>query len=89
LKVFESKIILDFDYTGSGLMAKGDLRGFEIAGSDEKFVLANAKIVDNKVELSAKTINKPMYARYAWKDKAVPSLFNMEDLPASSFTTRE
>ena len=89
LKVSESKIILEFDYAGSGLMAKGDLRGFEIAGSDEKFVLANAKIVYNKVELSAKTINKPMYARYAWKDKAVPSLFNMEGLPASSFTTRE
>jgi sialate O-acetylesterase len=89
LIVSESKIILEFDYTGSGLMAKGDLRGFEIAGSDEKFVLANARIVDNKVEIFAKTITKPMYARYAWKDKAVPSLFNMEGLPASSFTTHE
>jgi sialate O-acetylesterase len=89
LKVSEGKIILEFDYTGSGLLAKGDLRGFEIAGSDEKFVLANAKIVNNKVELSAKTITKPRYARYAWKDKAVPSLFNMEGLPASSFTTHE
>jgi|TARA_B110000977_G_scaffold196173_1_gene276026 sialate O-acetylesterase len=39
------------------------------------------------VVLSANTINKPIYTRYAWKDKAVPSLFNMEGLPASSFTT--
>ncbi|KRP30329.1 MAG: hypothetical protein ABS28_00210 [Cryomorphaceae bacterium BACL22 MAG-120619-bin32] len=89
LKVSESKIILEFDYAGSGLMTKGDLRGFEIAGSNENFVLANAKIVDNKVVLYANTINKPIYARYAWKDKAVPSLFNMEGLPASSFTTHE
>tara|TARA_R110001592_G_scaffold69514_1_gene213372 strand:- start:17320 stop:19347 length:2028 start_codon:yes stop_codon:yes gene_type:complete len=89
LKVSESKIILDFDYTGSGLMSHGDLRGFEIAGSDKKFVFANARIVDNKIELSTNTISKPMYARYAWKDKAVPSLFNMEGLPASSFTTLE
>ena len=32
LKISESKIILSFNYTGSGLMVKGDLRGFEIAG---------------------------------------------------------
>ena len=87
LKVSERKIILNFDYTGSGLMAQGDLRGFEIAGSDKKFVIANAKIVGNKIELSANTISKPMFARYAWKDKAVPSLFNVDGLPASSFTT--
>lgn len=89
LKVSERKIILNFDYTGSGLMAQGDLRGFEIARSDKKFVIANAKIVGNKIELSANTISKPMFARYAWKDKAVPSLFNIEGLPASSFTTLE
>ena len=85
LKVVEQKMILDFDYTGSGLMAKGDLLGFEIAGTDKNYVYANAKIVDNKIELSASAISKPMYVRYGWKNKAVPSLFNIEGLPASSF----
>jgi sialate O-acetylesterase len=87
LKVSMRKIILDFDYIGSGLIAKGDLLGFEIAGVDKKFVFANATIVGNKIELSANPVSKPLYARYAWKDKAVPSLFNKEGLPATSFTT--
>tara|TARA_B110000908_G_scaffold106022_1_gene124834 strand:- start:119 stop:2125 length:2007 start_codon:yes stop_codon:yes gene_type:complete len=83
------KLILNFDYTGSGLMAKGDLLGFEIAGDDKKYVFANAKIVKNKIELSAGTISEPIYVRYGWKDKAVPSLFNIEGLPASSFTSEK
>ena len=87
LKVSGQKLILNFDYTGSGLIAKGDLTGFEIAGADKKYVFANASIVDNKIELYANTVAKPIYVRYAWKDKAVPSLFNIEGLPASSFTS--
>ena len=66
-------------------MAKGDLLGFEIAGLDKKYVFANAKIINNSVELYSVNIQRPMYARYGWRDKAVPSLFNLEGLPASSF----
>ena len=70
---------------GSRLISKGDLLGFEIAGADKKYVFANAKIINNQVELYSDKIKNPLYARYAWKDKAVPSLFNLEGLPASSF----
>jgi sialate O-acetylesterase len=86
VKIFKNKLIIDFDFKGSGLTAKGNLYGFEIAGLDEKFVLADATIVNNKLEIKASTIKKPKYIRYLWKDKAVPSLFNIEGLPASSFT---
>jgi sialate O-acetylesterase len=63
------------------------LKGFEIVGADKKYVIARAKITDNNVELYAKTVKKPVYARYAWSDKGNASLFNKEGLPASSFTT--
>ena len=63
------------------------MKGFEIAGADKKYVIASAKITDNNVKLYAKTIEKPVYARYAWSDKAIASLFNKEGLPAASFTT--
>jgi len=89
VQFFEDKLIIDFDFKGSGLIAKGNLYGFEIAGIDEKFVLADATIVNNKLEIKATTVKKPKYARYIWKDKAVPSIFNIEGLPASSFTTLE
>ena len=83
-----NKLILQFDHIGSGLTTiNSKLKGFEIAGADKKYVIASAKITDNNVKLYAKTIEKPVYARYAWSDKGVASLFNKEGLPASSFTT--
>ena len=83
-----NKLILQFDHIGSGLTTiNSKLKGFEIAGADKKYVIARAKITDNNVELYAKTVKKPVYARYAWSDKGNASLFNKEGLPASSFTT--
>lgn len=89
LKVIGSKLILEFENPGSKLISKGDLLGFEIAGADKKYVFANATIINNQVELYSDKIKNPLYARYAWKDKAVPSLFNLEGLPASSFKYEE
>ena len=89
LKVIGSKLILEFENPGSRLISKGDLLGFEIAGADKKYVFANAKIINNQVELYSDKIKNPLYARYAWKYKAVPSLFNLEGLPASSFKYEE
>ena len=89
LKVNGNKLILEFYNYGSKLMSRGDLLGFEIAGADKKYVFANAKIINNKVELYSNQIANPLYARYGWKDKAVPSLFNLEGLPASSFRHEE
>ncbi|NNC70071.1 MAG: glycosyl hydrolase family 2, partial [Flavobacteriaceae bacterium] len=83
-----SKILITFDHTGSGLMARDSkLNGFEIAGADKKFVPATAKIIDNTIELSSTAVANPVDARYAWSDQGASSLFNKEGLPASSFTT--
>ncbi len=89
LEKSENKLILDFDYKGTGLVAKGSLSGFEIAGADKKYVSAVAKIVDNKVQVFAASIAQPEYARYAWRDNGIATLFNNEGLPASSFITEK
>ena len=89
LKADGDKLILEFLNPGSKLVSKGDLLGFEIAGLDKKYVFANAQIIDNTVELKNDSIKNPVYARYGWRDKAVPSLFNLEGLPASSFIHEE
>ena len=79
-----------FDNVGSGLVAsETGLSGFEIAGADKIYVPAVAKIIGNKVEITSATVNSPDYVRYAWRDDSVASLFNMEGLPASSFTSDE
>ncbi len=85
-----NKLIVEFDHVGSGLIAtnKG-LSGFEIAGSDKNYVSAAAKIVDNKVEVSNPSVTSPEFVRYAWRDNSVASLFNLEGLPASTFTSED
>lgn len=83
-----NKMYLEFDYSGSGLMTKNsDLLGFEIAGEDKKYHPATASIKGNTIEVSAIGILEPKYARYAWKDFIIGTLYNQEGLPASSFTT--
>ena len=77
-----------FDFIGSGLTSYDkELSAFEIAGADKKYVAAEAYIKNNKVYIYSSKIQNPKYARYAWKDTSVASLFNREGLPASTFTT--
>lgn len=89
LEISGNILILDFEHKGSGLMTHGDLTGFEIAGADKNFVPAEAKIFDDKIQVAASTVSEPLYARYAWRDNGVATLFNKEGLPASSFTTEQ
>lgn len=77
-----------FDFIGSGLTSYDkELSAFEIAGADKKYVAAEAYIKNDKVYIYSSKIQNPKYARYAWKDTSVASLFNREGLPASTFTT--
>ena len=60
-----------FDYTGSGLMAKGGkLQTFAIAGPDKTFVWADAAIERRDgadcVVVQAAGVKEPIAVRYAW-----------------------
>ena len=90
-KIEGSKIALEFDSIGSGMMpAKtGKLDAFAIAGADKKWHWADAEIAGNKVIVSSKEVPTPVAVRYAWAMN--PSqrnlLYNQEGLPASPFRT--
>ncbi len=76
-----------FDH-GEGLTAKGGgLIGFEVAGSDHKFVPANAKIDGGEVVVTAPEIKSPSYVRYAWANFSIANLYNSAGLPASTFSS--
>lgn len=86
----DNALVVDFDHIGSGLTTfKKELIGFEIAGADKVFVTAKAKIVNDKIEVFNKDIASPKYVRYAWRDDSIATLFNMEGLPASSFSSED
>jgi len=44
------------------------LTGFEVAGEDQHFFPAEAKIEGNEVVLSSAHVAKPVAARYGWAD---------------------
>ena len=87
------KVVLFFEYAGSGLTARGGkLKSFAIAGADKKFVWADAVIEkrDGKdvVVVSSPAVKKPASVRYAWAwnpDRC--NLYSKEGFPASPFRT--
>jgi sialate O-acetylesterase len=90
MKVDGSKVVLTFDHVGKGLEAKGGkLEGFTVCGEDMKFVPAEAKVVGDTVEVTAKEVAKPVAVRYGWVNFAKPdlNLFNKDGLPAVPFRT--
>lgn len=77
-----------FEFADNGLVVKGkQLTHFEIAGADQKFVPAKAKVEGNAVVVWAPKINEPHAVRFAFTNTAEPNLFNKEGLPASTFRT--
>ncbi|MBI1895450.1 MAG: sialate O-acetylesterase, partial [Acidobacteria bacterium] len=79
-----------FDHIGGGLTAKGgELKSFEIAGADRKFVPAAARIEGQTVVVSSPQVAAPVHVRYAWTDTPEANLYNREGLAASPFRSGE
>ena len=75
-----------FMHVGKGLVAhSGGLTEFEVAGSDGKFVPAEARIEQEGVLITSPPVPHPVAARYGWRAVFIPSLFNAEGLPAPPF----
>lgn len=82
-------IRLRFTHVGRGLVAAwGDkLQGFAVAGSDRRFLWADAAIAGDTVVVSSPQVPQPVAVRYAWGDDPPCNLYNLEGLPASPFRT--
>jgi sialate O-acetylesterase len=89
VKFAKGRAIVAFDHADGGLVCKGGdvLTWFTTAGTDGKFVEAEAKIDGNKVIVSAAGINEPKAVRFGWNEAAQPNLFNGAGLPANPFRT--
>ncbi|WP_163397638.1 sialate O-acetylesterase [Flavobacterium fluviatile] len=88
MKIKKDKIQLFFDYADSGFKkTTGDLKEFEIAGDDQVYYPAFAKIDGKTIIVSSEKVKNPKAVRFAWKAVPEPNLFNAENLPASPFRT--
>jgi len=88
-KVLNNSISLNFNYTDGGLKAKdgGAIKGFAVAGADQKFYWAKATVQGANVIVSAPEVPTPVAVRYAWADNPDCNLVNGAGLPASPFRT--
>lgn len=88
MEVAKNKIRISFEHAQSGLISKGGApTEFYIAGDDKKFYPATARIIGNKVEVSAKEVKQPVAVRFGFANEAMPNLFNKEGLPVDLFRT--
>ncbi len=90
-KIIGNTIEINFNHIGSGLKVKdkyGYVKGFTIAGDNNKFVWAKAKISGNKIIVWSDTVKNPKKVKYAWANNPDDAnLYNKEDLPTSPFKT--
>jgi sialate O-acetylesterase len=89
MKIDGSAARLSFSHLGGGLVAKGGpLKWFQVAGADQKFVDADAKIDRDSIVVSSGQVKQPVAVRYAWDNYPEGcNLYNAADLPAAPFRT--
>ena len=85
--IFEGNgALIDFD---QHLFTKDDQKevtGFSLAGLDQKFNPAKARIESGgKVWVTSDKVKEPIAVRYAWQDSPIANLQNKEGMPAGTF----
>jgi sialate O-acetylesterase len=82
-------IRIKFSHLGGGLVARnGELKTFLIAGADQKFMPATAKIDGDTIVVKADGLKDPAAVRYAWNRwPEGANLYNSAGLPAAPFRT--
>lgn len=84
----KNRIRLMFDNVLNGLVsAVKDLNEFYIAGSDQKFLFASARIEGNTVVVWNKAVKEPVAVRFGFSNTAIPNLFSKEGMPVNMFRT--
>ena len=86
----DNEFVISFTHAEGGLQAKGGkIKGFVIAGTDQQWKPATARIDGDKVIVFHPDITKPVAVRYAWEANPDCNLFNRQGLPASPFRTHQ
>ncbi len=82
-----AKVRVRYDYAAGLKSSTPEVTGFELAGTDNVFHPATAKIEGSSVVISAPEVAEPMAVRYAFTNAPAASLSNEAGLPAAPFRT--
>lgn len=83
----KNKIRIYFSNSDNGLMSKGPLTEFFVAGDDQVFKPAEAKIEKNNIVVWSKDVAKPVAVRFGFRNGATLNLYNKEGVPVNLFRT--
>jgi sialate O-acetylesterase len=90
MKVEKDKIRIYFEGAENGLVSKGGQpTEFYIAGEDQNFIPAQAKIDGSTVVVWNKSVKKPVAVRFGFSNGSMPNLFSKDGLPVNLFRTDE
>ncbi|MGB4661027.1 MAG: sialate O-acetylesterase [Mobilitalea sp.] len=85
LEYKDGGIELSFDYAEDGFVVKNEIKGFEIAGEDNKFIDADVIIKGSKMFVSSKVINNPVALRYCWTNYSEVTVYGGNGIPLAPF----
>ncbi len=81
-------VTVAFTGLADGLAIKGDtLSGFALAGANNVFHPADARLAGDTVVLTSAAVPAPVAVRYAWENAPTATLANSAGLPAAPFRT--
>jgi len=88
MQLEKSKFRLTFSNVPTGLKCTAKTpEKFQIAGDDQKFVPATAKIEGNSIVLFSKLVKTPVAVRFCFDNTSMPDVFSAEGLPLAPFRT--
>ena len=88
MNIEKDKVRIRFTHASEGLRCTGKSPAkFMIAGENQKFVPATAKIEGNEVIVSSKLVKAPVAVRYCFDDLTTPDIFSAYGLPVAPFRT--
>lgn len=85
VKVEGAAVRVTFSYADGLKSATPEVGGFELAGADQAFHAAAAKIEGNAVVVTSAEVKAPVAVRYAYTNAPAASLANAAGLPAAPF----
>ncbi len=88
MKISGGSVKIYFAHANGGLVAKGGkAEEFSLAGADQKWHWADARIEGKTIVLTSPDVPHPVAARYAWQSNPRATLYNGAGLPAVPFRT--
>jgi sialate O-acetylesterase len=89
LKINADRVTIYFQPNGGKLIATSNLKGFELASTNNVYFNASAEVIGDTIVVKSNKVKHPVSVRYAWKGYTKANLYNDQGFPVSPFRLGE